>query len=69
MAYTEADLARIDAAIAGAELEVQYGEKRVRYRSVDELRSARAMIVQELQNASGAQSRIVRLRHGGKGVR
>jgi hypothetical protein len=68
MAYTEADLARIDAAIASAELEVQYGEKRVRYRSVEELRAARTVILQDLQNGTGASPRIVRLRHGGKGV-
>jgi hypothetical protein len=67
MAYTDADLQRIEAAIAGAELEVQYSDKRVKYRSMDELRTARTEILKSLQSAT-APSRVVRLRHGGKGV-
>lgn len=67
MAYTQADLQRIEAAIAGSELEVQYGDKRVKYRSMDELRAARTEILKSLQSAN-APARIVRLRHGGKGV-
>lgn len=67
MAYTEADLLRIEAAIAGAELEVQYADKRVKYRSMDELRTARTEILRGLQTTT-APSRAFRLRHGGKGV-
>lgn len=68
MAYTQADLQRIEAAIAGAELEVQYGDKRVKYRSMDDLRAARTEILKGIQDAAGPAPRIVRLRHGGKGV-
>lgn len=68
MAYTQADLQRIETAIAGAELEVQYGDKRVKYRNMAELRAARNDIIKSLQEASVPPSRITRLRHGGKGV-
>lgn len=68
MAYTSADLTRIEAAIAGAELEVQYADKRVKYRSMDELRAARGEILKGLQSAAGPAQRTVRLRHGGKGA-
>lgn len=40
MAITQADLDALDAAIMGAELEVEYQGRRVRYRSVAELRAA-----------------------------
>lgn len=67
MAYTQADLQRIEAAIAGATLEVQYADKRVKYRSMDELRAARLEILKALPQETPAP-RAVRLRHGGKGV-
>jgi hypothetical protein len=40
MAITQADLDALNAAILGAELEVEYQGRRVRYRSVGELRAA-----------------------------
>lgn len=40
MAVTQADLDALDAAILGSELEVEYGGRRVRFRSVSELREA-----------------------------
>ena len=40
MAVTQADLDNLNAAILGAELEVEYQGRRVRYRSVAELRAA-----------------------------
>lgn len=39
-----ADLDNIDAAIARGEFEVRYGERTVKYRSVDEMLKARAHI-------------------------
>jgi len=70
MAFTQKDLDAINRAIAGSQLEVQYGDKRVRYRTLDELERARGMIRKELDAASGRRrSRIVRLRGLGKGVR
>ncbi|WGS40366.1 hypothetical protein LFL97_13530 [Burkholderia sp. JSH-S8] len=68
MAYTRADLDRIQAAIAKGELEVQYADRRVRYRSIAELRDARTEIVRSLDGAAG-RSRMFRLRHAGKGLR
>lgn len=54
MALTQADLERLDAAIAGNKLSVQYGERRVQYRSMDELMRAREHVAQQL--AAAAQS-------------
>lgn len=69
MAYTEQDLWAVMKAIAGAQLEVQYGDKRVRYRSLDELERARAIIQSDLNRQSGRRRPLmVRLRHAGKGV-
>lgn len=52
MAYTQADLDALDRAIAGSQLEVQYGDRRVRYRSMDELLSARQHVAQQIAAAS-----------------
>lgn len=69
MAYTQKDLDAINKAIAGSQLEVQYADKRVRYRSLDELERARRIIQGDLdRQASRTRSRIIRLRHAGKGV-
>ncbi len=69
MSHTQADLDRINRAIAGAELEVQYDGKRVKYRSLDELRAARALIQRDLDaQAKGRRPRFSVLRHGGKGL-
>jgi len=67
MAFTQTDLDAIKKAIAGSQLEVQYGDKRVRYRSLEELERAARMISSEL-NAGNRRSRIVRLRSAGKGI-
>lgn len=69
MAFTQSDLDSIKKAIAGSQLEVQYGDKRVKYRSFDDLERAARMISADLDAASGVRrSRIMKLRHGGKGV-
>mgnify|MGYP003583756912 CR=1 FL=1 len=69
MAFTQSDLDSIKKAIAGSQLEVQYGDKRVKYRSLEELERAARMIAGELNSAAGVRrKRIVRLRHGGKGI-
>lgn len=46
--YTLADLDRIDRAIASGHLSVQIGERRITYRSHDELQAARRHIDNEL---------------------
>lgn len=54
MAYTQADLDNIDAAIASGERVVRVEDRWIEYRSVDELKSARAHIQQVLtQSANG----------------
>lgn len=52
MAYTQADLDALDRAIAGSQLEVQYGDRRVRYRSMEELLSARQHVAQQIASAT-----------------
>ncbi|AWB32370.1 phage head-tail joining protein [Orrella marina] len=70
MAYTQKDLDAIEKAIAGSELEVQYGDKRIRFRSMDELERARDRIKLELNRAAGRRpKKIVRVRNAGKGLR
>ncbi|WP_261504075.1 phage head-tail joining protein, partial [Burkholderia multivorans] len=61
MAYTKQDLERIQSAIAKGELEVQYADRRVKYRSIAELREARTEIIRDLSGAAG-RSTIFRLR-------
>jgi hypothetical protein len=56
MAYTQADLDALDRAIASSQLEVEYGDRRVKYRSMDELLSARQHVAQQLALASGHRS-------------
>jgi hypothetical protein len=68
MAYTQADLEKLDRAIAGSQLEVQYDGKRVRFRSTDELMRARAHVERELSTGKG-RPRQFRLRSAGKGIR
>lgn len=60
MAYTPADLDRIDMAIASGVSEVEYSDgSRVRYRSLAELRAARADIKASLAGAGAASNRRV----------
>lgn len=55
MALTQSDLDRLDAAIATAELEVEFGDgRRVRYRSVAELTAARDHVAGVLRTAAAA---------------
>jgi hypothetical protein len=56
VAYTAADLAAIDAVIARGELSVEFADRRVTYRSIDELLRARAVIAAEL-DAGAAEPR------------
>lgn len=68
MAYTKADLATVERAIARGEKIVRYSDRTVEYRTVDELIKARDLIQSELVNAAGPRSRVTRLYHGGKGL-
>jgi hypothetical protein len=51
--YTQATLDALDVAIASSQLEVQFGDRRVRYRSMDELLAARQHVARELSAAAG----------------
>ena len=53
MAFSPAQLAGIDNAIASGELEVEYDGKRVKYRTMGELMQARATIAADLVKQSG----------------
>lgn len=56
MAFTSTDLAAIDAAIASGEMTVKHNGREVTYRSIDDLKKARAVIVAEIAAAvSGAR--------------
>lgn len=62
MAYTQADLDALDRAITGSQLAVQLGDRRVQYRSMDELLAARQHVAQQIAAASrggGASRRFV----------
>ncbi|MFL9994669.1 hypothetical protein PQR34_29445 [Paraburkholderia sediminicola] len=67
MVYTQDDLDRIQAVIAKGELEVQYHDRKVRYRSIAELRAAQTEIVRGLEQGM-PRSRVFRIRPGGKGI-
>lgn len=56
MALTQADLDRLDLAIASNTLSVQLGERRVQYRTMEELLLARQHVAQQLAAAAAAQS-------------
>jgi len=57
MAYTSADLSRLDDAIASGELDVWVGNRRVRYRTIDELMRARQHVAQQLESDGTASKR------------
>lgn len=56
MAYTQTDLDALDAAIARSELSVQFGDRRIQYRSMDELLQARKHVAAQIASASGRKS-------------
>lgn len=56
MAYTQADLDALDRAIASSTLEVQLGERRVKYRSMAELLQARQHVASQIAAVTGRGS-------------
>lgn len=56
MAFTTADLDALDKAIASSTLEVQYADRRVKYRSMDELLRARQHVANQIAAAGGRRS-------------
>lgn len=59
MAYTQADLDRLDAAIAGGELSVTVDGKSVTYRSVQDLMAAREHVQAQIARTAGQPRRAV----------
>lgn len=53
MAFTQAQIDAIDRAIASGELEVEFDDKRVKYRSMNELMQARAFIANRVAQEGG----------------
>lgn len=58
MAFTQAQLDALEAAIAEGSLIVKYADKSVQYRSLDEMIRIRELIRQALGQSSGSASRI-----------
>lgn len=60
MAWTTAQLKALEDAIANGSLVVQYGDKRVQYRSLDEMLKLREVMKRELYGsaASGEAARV-----------
>lgn len=60
MAYTQADLEALEAALAKGEKRVTFGDKTVEYRSVAELREAILAVRHELERMNAATGLIPR---------
>jgi len=60
MSLTQADVDRLDVAIATSVLEVEVDGQRVRYRSIAELRDARAHTASVVSAAAAAQAGTAR---------
>lgn len=67
MAFTQQDVDAIDRAIASGELTVRLGEKLITYRSMAELREARAIIKNELSQAAGGVTSTCSFAEFGRG--
>lgn len=57
--FSESGLAAIEDAIAGGYLDVEYDNKKIRYRSLDELLRIRNLIRQRLGKTDPAPKRMV----------
>lgn len=60
MAFTKNDLDAINEAIAGGELEVSIGDRRIKYRSLAELIEARKIIQSDLNDSNSKPSGSLR---------
>jgi len=59
MAYTQQQLDDLEAAIAEGALEVQYEDRRVRYRSLEQMEAVRAKLRAALGHTSSGPKRIL----------
>jgi hypothetical protein len=58
MSWTTADLMAIESAIASGELSVAFADRRVQYRSIDELMKARSMIKESIASSGGVSPSV-----------
>jgi hypothetical protein len=56
VAWTQQQLDAIEAAIAGGELTVRFGDRTVTYRSMDELLQARSVIKESISASAGTST-------------
>ena len=56
MAWTSADVTALKTAIASGELSVQFADRRVQYRSIDELQRALKLVEAEVNSATVSAS-------------
>lgn len=62
MAYTQTQLEALQAALASGELEVSHEGRRVRYRSIAELKDAIAQVQSQLNSQAGKKPvRLIRV--------
>lgn len=57
MAYTQADLEALQAALAKGEKRVSFGDKTVEYRSIEELQAAIRTVEAEIARSVGAPAK------------
>jgi hypothetical protein len=58
MSWTTADLTAVERAIASGELSVQFADRRVQYRSIDELLKARDVIKESIAGSGGTAAAV-----------
>mgnify|MGYP000476109514 CR=1 FL=1 len=58
MAFTQKHIDAIDEAIATGELEVNFGDRKVKYRSIAELKTAKRHIVGQIRGTTKSSSSI-----------
>lgn len=64
MAFTQAQLDKLEEAIATGALEVEYGDKRVRYRSMAEMLQARELMARALGKRKKSDRRYAEFHKG-----
>lgn len=58
MAFSQADLDNLEAAIISGVLEVQYADKKVTYRSMNEMLRARDLLLRKLGKSNASAARV-----------
>lgn len=61
MAYTQADLDKLKATLTQSVSRLQYGDRSINFRSVDEIRAQIAIVEGELDRQGGRRTRVRRV--------